>query len=365
MSSGSETYDCIVAGAGFAGLACAIALGRRGFSVRVLERKARVDEKLRTTGIVVKEAVDRISVLDCAPASLFREILAVRLYAPNMHSFRLEAPDCYFLATDTAGLMRWLAAQAREAGAELVFGSGFHAADGVRGGWDLGARGRCRFLIGADGTRSAVAAVLGLGVNKRLLHGMEQEYELGPDGPSIGEPDALHCFLDRRLAPGYIAWVLEGVGLLQAGLARRNTRGGSVKAALEQFIEKIAPLVRLADHRPVSVRAGPIPCGGLVRPLAGDRSVLVGDAAGMVSPLTAGGIHTALRHGLDAGHAVADFLDGRSPDPASQIVRRYPRFWLKRLLRLAFDHLQSDWLLNSLLATPAMRVCARRIYFHR
>jgi flavin-dependent dehydrogenase len=112
------------------------------------------------------------------------------------------------------------------------------------------------------------------------------------------------------------------------------------------------------------VRAGLIPCGGVVAPVAAARALLVGDAAGMVSPVTAGGIHTALKHGLAAGHAVADFLRGYASDPATWFVRSYPSFRLKRCLRCLYDRFQSDTVFNLLLATRAMRSAAGMIYFH-
>ena len=90
-----------------------------------------------------------------------------------------------------------------------------------------------------------------------------------------------------------------------------------------------------------------------------------GDAAGLVSPVTAGGIHTALVHGLAAGHAVAEFLSGRSVDPQRAFVRSYPRFRFKRLLRFAFDHLQRDWIFDLALASAPMRWAACRVYFHK
>ena len=130
------------------------------------------------------------------------------------------------------------------------------------------------------------------------------------------------------------------------------------------FLEKIAPIFDVRGLRPVSVRAGMIPCGGIVRPVAGPRVLLVGDAAGMVSPVTAGGIHTALKHGLAAGHAIADFLNGRAEDPSGWFVRSYPQFRTKRLLRFLFDHFQSDALFNLLLGTRPVRMAAGIVYFH-
>ena len=121
---------------------------------------------------------------------------------------------------------------------------------------------------------------------------------------------------------------------------------------------KIAPVIDLTGVRPSSVRAGLIPCGGVVRPAAASRVLLVGDAAGMVSPVTAGGIHTALKHGLAAGNAVADFLRGKAEDPAGWFVRSYPKFRVKRLLRWGFDRFQTDFAFNSLLATRPLRAAA-------
>jgi len=130
------------------------------------------------------------------------------------------------------------------------------------------------------------------------------------------------------------------------------------------FLEKIAPLFDFRAMRPVSVRAGMIPCGGLVHPVAAKRVLLVGDAAGMVSPVTAGGIHTALKHGLAAGHAISDFLNGKCEDPNGWFVRSYPQFRVKRLLRFLFDHFQSDLLFDLLLGTKPMRMAAGIVYFH-
>jgi digeranylgeranylglycerophospholipid reductase len=84
----------------------------------------------------------------------------------------------------------------------------------------------------------------------------------------------------------------------------------------------------------------------------------------MVSPVTAGGIHTALKHGLAAGHAIADYLAGRREDPSGWFVRSYPKFRAKRLLRFLFDRFQSDTLFNLLLHTRPMRAAASVVYFH-
>ena len=361
-STATTQSDCVVVGASFAGLACATALARAGMRVIVLERKADVGEKLHTTGIIVKDAIDQIALLDGLPATIVRRIEGVRLYAPNLRHVDLSAPGYYFLATDTPQLMRWLAERAVQAGAIIAHQTSFVSAERAQGGFDLGDIGATRFIVGADGPNSRVAQALGLGRNRKFLFGVEHEY----CGIELADSNRLHCFIDRRLAPGYIGWIVAGVGAIQVGLAGRVQSGRlTATEAMTPFLDKISRIIDFTNAKPVSIRAGMIPCGGVVHPVAVRRAMLVGDAAGMVSPVTAGGIHTALKHGLAAGHAIADFLNGKSSDPSEEFVRSYPRFRSKRLLRFLFDHFQSDAAFNLMLGTRPMRSAASVVYFHR
>jgi flavin-dependent dehydrogenase len=360
-SPNPSSVECTIVGASFAGLACATVLARRGLHVRVLERKQDPGDKLHTTGIIVKEVVDQIALFDHLPTELVRPVAGVRLYAPNMRYVDLDAPGYYFLATDTPNVIRWLAVQAQQAGVELACGMSFTGATKIRGGYHLEGGGDTRYLIGADGPNSNVAKALALGQNQKFLFGMEYEFT-----DLALAADRLHCFLDRKLAPGYIGWLVPGVGGTQIGLARRMPRDPeAMKRVMEKFVDKIAPIIDVRSCEPTSIRAGTIPCGGVVRPVATERALLVGDAAGMVSPVTAGGIHTALKHGLAAGHAVAEFLEGKCEDPQQWFAATYPKFRTKRLLRFLFDRFQSDLLFNAMLASRPMRMAASQVYFHR
>ncbi|HVE88443.1 MAG TPA: FAD-dependent monooxygenase [Burkholderiaceae bacterium] len=139
-----------------------------------------------------------------------------------------------------------------------------------------------RFIVGADGPTSKVARTFDLGVNREFLFGVEAELT----GISLPEPERLHCFLDRRLARGYIGWAFDGVDVTQIGLAARQRQAGET-VDLDAFLAKLSRILDLASMNVIARRAGLIPVGGPVTPIAGDRVLLVGDAAGLVSPLTA------------------------------------------------------------------------------
>lgn len=360
------TYDLVVVGASFAGLACARVAALAGLKVLVLEKKLTVGARLHTTGLVVKDAVDSSAWLREVPSHLVRRIDQVRFYAPNLRHMDLRAPGYYFWATDTPGLLEWMVGSVRAAGAEVRMGVLFkdatRAADGL---WQLPLADAeavlARYLVGADGPHSRVAKALGLSQNREFLFGVEREYARAEIDPGY-----LHCFLDRKLAPGYIGWAFAGIGTAaQVGLARRVEPGaGRGRIDVDALVAKTAGILRPQEDLR-SVRAGMIPCGGLLARVACPGAMLVGDAAGMVSPATAGGIRTALEHGEQVGQAVVDFVAGRTEDPAGWLPRHFPRFRFKRFLRWLFEHTQSDWVFDQLVGTAPLRRTAELVYFHR
>jgi flavin-dependent dehydrogenase len=297
MLPAAASYDLAVVGASFAGLVAARTAAMRGLSVAVLDAKHDAGHRVSTTGILVKEAVEEIDI----PHALTRRVHGVRLYAPNLKHVDLFAPGYFFLTTDTANLLRWLAMEAQRAGAHLLWRTRFEGATRERDSFRFtNLNIRARYILGADGARSAVARHFGLGRNSRFLTGVEHEYDSLPDI----DPRFLHCFLNSDIAPGYLAWVAPGPTVVQAGLAV----GPSRRPDLGRFLNYTDPIFHFGKARLVGRRAGRIPSGGLVRPWAGNGVMLVGDAAGMVSPATGGGIRLAFQFGRRAGQAIADYI---------------------------------------------------------
>jgi geranylgeranyl reductase family protein len=347
-------FDLVIIGGSFAGLACARTAALRGLKVAVLDAKAQPGAKLRTTGIVVKEASDDFDL----PANLMRKVRGARLYAPSGRALELSAPGYFFQATDTAGILRWMAAEAERAGAKLMFGARFAGAAEEKGTIRLADHGlSARYLIGADGARSRVAAVFGLDRNRRFLTGLEIECEelRGIDRRY------LHCFADSRIAPGYIGWVVPGHGVTQIGTAARHGR----KPNLGLLVERLKTQFGISGVQIVERRSGLIPTGGPAHTIGRGRVLLIGDAAGMVSPVTGGGIHSALRYGRRAAQRIADFLEDRGPHPVGALAAEIPRYRGKLALRRALDLAPPNSLIEALLFTPPVRALAQRLYFHR
>ena len=349
-----QSYDAIVIGGGFAGLACAQVMARKGLQVKVLEKKPWPGTRSHTTGIIVRELADAWSI----PARLFKKITAVRLYGPAMEWLDLHSPDYYFLATDTPSLIRWHAEQAIQAGASISYNYHYR-----RSAWQGGFHQldedsfSCRYLIGSDGSRSRVARLHSLGQNREFLFGIEADIK-----PITNLSQShLHVFLDNDIARGYIAWIVPGVHVNQVGLATRSPN----VPVLERFLGKISRYWDIDKTAVLSTRSGLIPCGGPVNPFYSRDVLLLGDAAGMVSPLTAGGIHPAINIGALAGELVAEYLLYNNENPGTALRRELPRYLFKRSLRFLYDQLPvNNHVFDAVLHTPLFRIMAQAIFFH-
>lgn len=361
FSSSPCEYDLVIVGASFAGAACALAAAQYGLRICVLERKADPGARLHTTGILVKEVVEQ-TWLKRIPAELLQRVEQVRLYAPNLLSVRLAAPGYYFMTTDTPNLMRWLADELRASGVDLRLQHSFTQARRQGDSWQVDGVGRTRYLVGADGASSRVAQRTGLGRVRDTLYGVEHEFA----GVQLAEPGALHCFASKRFAPGYIGWAAQNPTGIQIGLALRHDPQHARQPDLQGFLSHIRDAVGLpADAPPSATRAGLVPCGLPDGSITAPGLMLTGDAAGIVSPLSAGGIHSSWRHGWTVGDAVGLHLRGNGPAPEPVAARAAPTFRRKRLLRWAMDTLQMDWPVNALLHSGVTRRVAEQIYFHR
>ena len=349
-----NTYDVVVVGAGFSGIACAEAAAKRNLKTLLLEKKDNVADAIHTTGILVREIADEWQV----PERLVNRINGVRLYSPSLDYIDLTAQDYYFLATDTRKLLQWHLQQALQNGASFRTNTKYTQSKFNNGHHMIPDNNiRCRYLVGCDGPRSKVAGNYGLGKNKRFLIGIEAEY------PPLDDvlKDRVHVFLDSDLAPGYIGWVVPGVDCTQVGLACRFPRAPE----LGRFIEKITPVLNLLDQTPVSHRAGLIPCGGIIRFHSHENVLLLGDAAGMVSPLTAGGIHPAVHYGFQAGEYLADYFINEGLPPGKRLEQIVPDFRIKNLLRSFNDHLLiPNRVYNRIFGSVFFRSLAQTIFFH-
>jgi flavin-dependent dehydrogenase len=160
-----------------------------------------------------------------------------------------------------------------------------------------------RYLIGADGARSRVARDLKLELNSEWLVGVESVFS----GAVLDGPPRLLCFLEPKLAPGYIAWIAHDGEETHLGVGGYPSLFDPTAALLE-FRARVANIIDLRKAKQIETRAGLIPVGGVLRNIANATGLLIGDAAGAVSPLTAGGLDPCMRLSAFAASVVGEYL---------------------------------------------------------
>ena len=153
--------------------------------------------------------------------------------------------------------------------------------------------------------------------------------------------------------------VVPGANMTQVGLAVSDgPLGVKRKPDFDAFRKRIDSRFALWNCEVKAKRSGPIPCGGLVSPLSSRRVLLTGDAAGLVSPLTAGGIRLAFQYGRRAGAVISEYLQDGGADPGVLMAKEYPGFGLKTWMRRAWSAAPPNAVLNATLFTPPMRALA-------
>jgi flavin-dependent dehydrogenase len=173
--------------------------------------------------------------------------------------------------------------------------------------------------------------------------------------------------IDPRVAPGYLGWVIDDGQHAHVGVAGYP---GAMRTGVRHLLDAFAADApgRSAPAGPVERRGGPIPVGGVLRRLACPAGLLVGDAAGAVSPLTAGGLDPCLR----MSELAAAVADGYLRTGDERLLRGYDgnalrsRFRGRLLLRRAFAGIRSPFAAEAavaLLRGRAGRAIATRVLF--
>jgi flavin-dependent dehydrogenase len=363
-----KLYDAIVVGAGLAGLQCTRLLAGHGLEVALIDRKQSLAEGVHTTGIFVRRSLEDFAL---PTAHMGPPIRDVTIYSPSRRSVELRSPHEEFRIGRMGPLYERLLKDCRAAGADWLPGASFVSAAETSLGSTVKLRGpggefelQTRMLVGADVTNSRVARELGLSENRRWIIGYEEVYHREK---SSGEP-RLHCFFDRRYAPGYIAWVADDGQGLHVGVGGYGQKF-QPPAALDRFRDSLSNLISLAGATLVEKRGGRIPVGSVLPRLASPRGLLLGDAAGAVSPLTAGGLDPCLRLSELAATTVHAFLKSGG-DPAQLAAydgRKFRRrYRARRALRSVYDLAGSNAILElgfRALRSAAGQTIARRIFF--
>jgi flavin-dependent dehydrogenase len=367
------SYDVTITGAGLAGLQCARLLARKGFRVLLVDRKNALDQKIHTTGIFVRRTLLDFDIPDDCLGPPIRH---VSLYSPALRSMEFVSAHDEFSIGRMGQLYQRYLQQCLHAGVQWLPETSYLGHVTTNGTTNVSNNGTTtvrlskgdvttRYLIGADGARSRVARDLKLDLNREWIVGVESVYQ----NARLDGPPRLLCFLDPELTPGYIAWIAHDGEETHLGVGGYSARFDPIKA-LETFRSRVAHIVDLKHARQIERRAGYIPVGGVLRNIANTNGLLIGDAAGAVSPLTAGGLDPCMRLSAFAAQVVGEYLTSGNPQALSVYsgelfrARFASRLWARRIAATVGQrHLLE--LGCAVLRLPLLNKLARHVFFGR
>ena len=358
--------DVVVIGAGPGGSSAAYWLARYGLDVRLLDKREFPRDKTCGDAIAPRSlaALERMGLLAQLDAPRFS---TARAFGPGGRQMRssMGARDSryprYSLVIRRVKFDDAVRRHAIEAGA--VFIGGFNVQSALNAGERVVVSGQRDGHFQSIGARLAVVAV---GANVALLRSIgvldktppmilaARSYFEGLDP----QDDLLDFYFDDVIRPGY-GWVFplgDGTANVGAGFLAKRGRSVTGREAFDFFrARNTAARKRLKDARQVGpVKGYPLRIDFATAPTFGERMLLVGEAAGLVNPLTGEGIDFALESGEIAAEFAVSAL--RRGDLSRRGLRDYDRrlrqkfqsvfvatMWLRRLylnplvLRLLMD----------------------------
>ena len=313
--------DAIVVGAGPSGSYLSYSLSKMGYDVINLEEHNEVGKPVECTGLVSERVFRYVR-----SRAKINSVSGAHIYFPNGQEIHVSKSE-KTIVMERDVFDRDAAGQSIGAGTDLRLGS---KVSKIKIGKDSAKvtfreegnirEEECRVVIGADGVNSVVRKEVFNSRPSRIISTYQVDSSV-----RMEDQDSVDVYLGSESSKGFFGWATPSGDISRIGV-------GSYGQPFNYF-RNISR--RFPGERVLGINGGGIPITYLKRTY-GDRCLLVGDAAGIVKPLTGGGIYTGI---VSASHAAKTLEKGLESNNLSRsFLSSYQRRWKRDIGKeLLFD----------------------------
>jgi len=313
-------YDLTVVGGGPAGATCARRAADAGLDVLLLEKAHHPREK-PCGGALGPQTIQNLD-LDISSV-IERTFNAAVVCTPSGKKVTLTSKGLIGHIVTRSEFDSYLLEKAADAGVEVVQGAEMVGLEQLRSGIRVLAVGdsyKSHLLVGADGVNGIVARELGIRTKwtpEQVALCMTANVPMSSNAvESIMSTHRVDGSPAIELYFGLVSW---GYGWLfpkragfNIGIGCRVDKQKNLHQIWEQFVALIEREkgIEIDVSKKVSYR---VPLGDKLGRCIARRSMLIGDAAGLVSPLTGEGISYAIQSGKLAAKIASETVKTKSP----------------------------------------------------
>ncbi|EHP84758.1 NAD(P)/FAD-dependent oxidoreductase [Methanotorris formicicus] len=335
-----ESYDVVIVGAGPGGSMSAYASVKNGAKTLLIEKSQEIGEPVRCA-----EAIPSLEDFGIKPSSEFfkNEIKGGFLFAPNGKRITVTQGKASGYVVERKIFDKFLAIRAAKEGARLAVKSRVVGLEREGDGWNVIVKHldeeyavKTKVVIAADGVESNVAEYAGLKAKKKPLDICScAEYEM--TNVELLDKSMMEFYFGNNIAKGGYVWIFPKGDTANVGLGVRDSKKKAIDY-LNEFLENGLAKDRLKNATPIEFKVGGAPVGGPIEKTYDDGILVVGDAAGQISPLTGGGIYLAMDCGLIAGEVAGRAI--KNNNWSEDVLSEYEKKWKEKHYEYLMNHLK-------------------------
>jgi geranylgeranyl reductase family protein len=286
-----QHFDVLVVGGGPAGSTTAYRLAEAGASVLLVDKATFPRDKPCGGGLTVR-AVRQCPVDPSPVVEAEVDVLELRFRFGDAVERRAAEP--VIRMTQRRRLDAFLLDAARERGVEVREGT---TIDVTHAPADV--------VIGADGANGTTARVFGLG--RGIVHGVAYEGNI-PYGVLSKEHYGHRAVVELGQIPGGYGWVFAKGDHVNVGVGAWQSEGPRIR----DHLARVCLAHDLDPERLENIRGHRLPLRRPGARVACERALVVGDAAGLIDPVSGDGMYECFVSSKLATAAVLDLLGGRA-----------------------------------------------------